>query len=89
MMRFQAHTFAFHAINKKASHFLSAWRGFLCRALRAGVHRVYLCEADSMKPSGVITLTDILRLVCDAAEEGSGNGGAGGGEEEEQGKAAA
>ena len=40
-----------------------------------------MCEADSMKPSGVIMLTDILRLACDAAEEGEGNGGAGAGKE--------
>lgn len=50
------------------------------RLLRSGVHRVYMCEADSMKPIGVITLTDILRLACGAAEEQEG-GGAGGGTE--------
>jgi CBS domain-containing protein len=50
-----------------------------------GVHRVYLCEADSMKPIGVITLTDVLQLALDAAQEEEGRGagpGEGTGEEE-------
>ena len=48
------------------------------------MHRVYVCEADSiqrvceveadcMAPAGVITLTDILKRVCAAAEEEDGD----------------
>ena len=51
-----------------------------------GVHRVYVCQADSMEPVGVITLTDILRLVCDAAEASRGEDA---GNREDQGGAAA
>ena len=50
------------------------------KPLEHGVHRVYVCEADSMhrvceveadcvNPKGVITLTDILKRVCAAAAE--------------------
>ena len=54
-----------------------------------GVHRVYVCEADSMRPTGVMTLTDVLRLASRAAQEveqqedrGDGGGGGGGGDAE-------
>ena len=34
-----------------------------------GVHRVYVCEERDAKPLDVVTLTDVLRLACDAGEQ--------------------
>ena len=34
-----------------------------------GVHRVYVCEERDGKPLDVVTLTDVLRLACNAGEQ--------------------
>jgi len=42
----------------------SPLRDVLYRLRANGIHRCYLVENDSMKPAGVITLTDILRVFA-------------------------
>jgi len=51
-----------------------AFEEVLNKIVEHGVHRVYVCEPESMRPRGVVTLTDILAFVADAAEGAAGEG---------------